>query len=153
MPGSLRSCWVLLTSSLLAHFVTCRESVEAWQQCEIFLVRQALMPNPLRLHLLAQVWSAIIRYFKISNAKPFSSLFTISSNSQMQNLCVISLKPHCKISHSLSVTAVGSTTSACMLQCPVSSDVHLDLHFILLFYQAAGLCIPQLTVLSSTRNM
>lgn len=44
--------------------------MEAWQQCEIFLVRQALMPNPLRLHLLAHVWSAIIRYFKVSNAQP-----------------------------------------------------------------------------------
>ncbi|DBA67335.1 TPA: hypothetical protein ACH3X2_001632 [Trebouxia sp. C0005] len=38
-----------------------RETGGAWQQCELFLFRQAMMPTPLRLHLLAEVWCAVVR--------------------------------------------------------------------------------------------
>ncbi|KAL0056139.1 hypothetical protein WJX82_008033 [Trebouxia sp. C0006] len=50
--------------AILVFMAACcrnRESGGAWQQCELFLFRQAMMPNPLRLHLLAEVWCGVIR--------------------------------------------------------------------------------------------
>ncbi|DBB03902.1 TPA: hypothetical protein ACH3X1_012988 [Trebouxia sp. C0004] len=62
-----------VAQAILVFMAACCRNREsggaAWQQCELFLFRQAMMPNPLRLHLLAEVWCTIIRQSSLDLAK------------------------------------------------------------------------------------